>query len=192
MKLTNLIICLVILIFVSPKIVQGEPKWEGGLKIGLGISTVFGDSASYDVEAKKELMLSGIISYPLGRGDWFAIQSEHILCSKGWSSPISNESVQHGYWNISILGKFMWPGEKRIKPTFSIGPYIGMMFPTLSRETVTTNLDYGLASGLGIDILIKGTTKLLLTVQNTMGWNNIIKKQDIKYSQNSFMIGFQF
>ena len=159
-----------------------------GLKIGGSSYTAAGDSLGKST-SRSGATISGIITYPFFRRDWFALQTDQNVGIKGWSTPSSK--VDHAYYNFAILGKFtlgkfLWPDDRYDSLYVSIGPYV----ETGSSGGGTRKLDWGYVPSVSVELF--GPTRLLLALQSHISLREAVKGQDIKYRIHSWMIGFQF
>ena len=160
--------------------------WEVGLKIG-GTSFNVASSSLADNRSGSSVAISGIITYPFHRRDWFVLQSEQNVSMKGWQgAQVDHES---SYYNISLSGKLMLgefvPGN-RLNPVVSIGPYFAM---SGGSDDATAPRDWGFTPSVGLEI--GRQTKLLLTFHSYIGLRSVdFNGHDLKYRSHSVMIGF--
>jgi len=187
MKQITLIVGLMLLL---SDFAYGQPEWAAGVKIGMSMANAKGEGFD-DYDSVKNIALLGVLTYPVGIGDWLALQTEHGFIAKGWKGPTNADSAENTYLDFSVLAKLAWPGARRFNPTFAIGPYVGGRWNT-HREGVTADLDWGLASRLDLEISIGGTKKLLLSNPGWWGLNKVIDGEDAKLSSGAIMFGFQF
>jgi hypothetical protein len=177
-------------VLAAPFSVHGEmaerDEWDVGLKIGGSSYTATGDSLGKS-SSRTSMTISGIITYPFGRRDWFALQTDQNVGIKGWST--SNSQVDHAFYNFAVLGKFalgkFLSRDRSASPYVSIGPYLA----TGQSGEDTKTLDWGYTPSITVELF--GPTRLLLTFQSHISLRKAVKGQDIKYRTHSWLIGFQ-
>ena len=201
-RLIVAVVALVAIFALSSASVYAVEGLSAGVTAGLNISNLYGDDVEAfaegaDTKMKIGAAFGGFANYVIN--DYLAVQPELLYTMKGMKVDAAETiSVSLNYLEIPILAKVSMPMEGKIKPSFIIGPAIGILL-TAEVEDVDIkddmkSIDFGLALGAGVNVAEVGPGNMSADVLYTLGLTSVPDVEDvsIKNWAISIMVGYAF
>jgi len=154
--------------------------WINGVKLGLAVSTLGGDTNS-EISSQQGSAVAYFFSYRLGGG--LAIQPEVMVTQRGALDSTYNESgrdadLLYTYIDLPILGRYNFQIMEGVGAYGFAGPMLSInidssrLVGTSARDwdSETSNIDFGATAGIGFDYLIKNGVGVTVDARYTMGF----------------------
>ena len=166
-----------------------------GMKLGLNYSKFIGkDIPGKGVNSIPGFSLGGFINYKLN--DRFSLQPEVLITTKGSLINTVGDINLHNvfiYYEMPVLVKFTFPGNRRFKPILFCGPAVDVTCLTINDTNFPNDIrkiDLGFILDAGIEF-----SKISLDIRYNQGLLSFDKSADdisLKNSTISFIVGFSF
>ncbi len=164
-----------------------------GMKLGLNYSKFIGkDIPGKGVNSIPGFSLGGFINYKIN--DRFSLQPEVLITTKGSLVNTIGDINLHNvfiYYEMPVLIKFTFPGNRGFKPVLFCGPAVDVTCLTINDTNFPNDIrkiDLGFILDAGIEF-----SKISLDIRYNQGLLNFDKSADdisLKNSTISFIIGF--
>jgi len=151
---------------------------KGGLKVGLGLSTLTGADTFADASSKLGFAAGAFADF--GVSPSFSVQPEVLYATKGTQSSIDSAAKWNlTYINIPVLAKLKLGNLKAsMVPTVFAGPQLGLLLSSkmtngtndVDMKDVTNSTDFAVVLGAGLDI-----QKFSLDVRYDLGLTSLGK-----------------
>ena len=162
---------LIILLFITTQTFAQQSKFELGVSLGSGLSTLRG-SSTIENNFKGGVSLGLMFQY--NATELFSIHSNISYENKGvevsnteWvctNCPKNATILEYEYITAPILARLNFGSKAKF--FVNAGPYFGYL---INYEWVDNHFDFGLASGLGGQIDLNNKLNLSLEVRNNWG-----------------------
>jgi hypothetical protein len=179
----------------------------GGLKAGMNLANIHGDDIE-DSKFKVGFCGGGFVAFGLGKV--VVIQPELLYSQKGakWQEEYIGETgkvtFKFNYLEMPVFIKMIVPVQGKVKPSFFLGPYFGIMITGPRGElevdgtTIEEDLegvkdtDFGVVFGGGLDFVL-GKGKIVFDVRYGLGLTTLDEEgADVKNNVFSFLVGYSF
>ena len=186
---------IVFLIIFCASALSADELLNTGMKLGLNYSKFIGkDIQGKGVNSIPGFSLGGFINYKLN--DRFSLQPEVLITTKGSLINTVGDINLHNvfiYYEMPVLVKFTFPGNRRFKPVLFCGPVVDVTCLTINDTDFPDDIrkiDLGFVLDAGIEF-----SKISLDIRYNQGLLNFDKSADdisLKNSTVSFIVGFSF
>jgi len=186
---------IIFLIILGVSTLSAGEFFNTGMKLGLNYSKFIGnDIPGKGVNYIPGFSLGGFINYKLN--DRFSLQPEVLITTKGSLINTVGDINLHNvfiYYEMPVLVKFTFPGNRRFKPVLFCGPVVDVTCLTINDTDFPDDIrkiDLGFVLDAGIEF-----SKISLDIRYNQGLLNFDKSADdisLKNSTVSFIVGFSF
>jgi len=194
MQKHRIVICIILLFFLSSAVIAGEFS-KVGIKLGHNSSIFTGDDIpGKGVSPHSGFAAGGFICYSFNQK--FSLQQEVLFTFKGAKiNTVSDVYLSNlfMYFELPLLAKMTFRPEHTLQPNIFIGPAFGITIIAVNEVAILEDIrgyDLGLVLGAGIDVW-----KFSLDLRYNFGLLNFDQSTDnldLKIRTFSVMVGFAF